>query len=915
MMEKGQQREKILSHPKPLSPNQRRAVLSDRQHIRIIAGAGAGKTETLTRRIVYHLIYEEIDPAAIVAFTFTDKAAQGMKSRIYDRLKDMGRDDLRARIGDLYVGTIHGYCYRLLTDYFNYGNHDSFDENQERAFLSIVGKDLGLANSGNYIRNCKKFLETVKVVEGELITEEVLQENSPEFLEKLNIYKSKLTENKRLTFDRMVSLAVENLEEKPDSIKHIKYLLIDEYQDINRAQEKLIQLIGRNAGIFIVGDPRQTIYKWRGSDETCFEDFAEIYKDAETIYLTENRRSRRDIIDLANSFADSFESIQYDHIEPTRTDNGIVAHLVASTDKKEADWIATQIESYTCRGLCEYSDIGILLRSVSTSAPPFIDVFRDRGIPLIIGGGVGLFRKDEARAVGMLFSWLFEKSHWRLDPKRADPVIDGKDILPFAINAWKAAVPYSLPNDIVDKLMTWKNETLSGKFKHFTEAYQELLNILGYLALDPEDPNQAVIMANLGRFNTILTDYETASMLGGNERDWARDTEGLFGYITGHANGTYNEQIGEDLRGINAVQLTTIHQAKGLEWPIVFMPALMSNRFPSKNTGKLKKVMIGRDLFDAARYEGTVEDERRLFYVAATRAKDVLVFSSFTGAKRDVFESSFVSDLPQGSYLDLSENDLLPAYKISKGADPEDIQTFSAGDIIAYKTCPYSYRLNHIWGYRPGFSEYLGYGKTLHFCLRLASDMIKKLGYSPVNAIETALDGHFFLPFIVSDRSQEIQQAARNKLIQFVKERAEDMKQIKEVEARVEFPLQKATVTGRIDVLLHDGNCIEIRDYKTSKDSTTHDDSSIQVQMYALGMSMTGESVSRGSVAYLDDASLREVGVSDSHLAKAKEAAQRHIAGIIAKDFSPQPGQHCKSCNYGAICRWKQGIELNVPAD
>jgi DNA helicase-2/ATP-dependent DNA helicase PcrA len=913
MMEKSQQREKILSHPKQLSPNQRRAVLSDRRHIRIIAGAGAGKTETLTRRIVYQLIYEEIDPAAIVAFTFTDKAAQGMKSRIYDRLKDMGRNDLRARIGDLYVGTIHGYCYRLLTDYFNYGNHDSFDENQERAFLSIIGKDLGLADSGNYIRNCKNFIETVKVVEGELISEETLQESSPVFLEKLNMYKSKLAENRRLTFDRMVSLAVENLEEKPDTLKHIKYLLVDEYQDINRAQEKLIQLIGRNAGIFIVGDPRQTIYKWRGSDETCFEDFAEIYPDAETIYLTENRRSGRDIINLANSFADGFETVQYDHIEPTRTDNGIVAHFIASSDAKEAGWIATQIESYVQRGLCEYSDIGILLRSVSTSAPPFIDVFRDRGIPLIIGGGVGLFRKDEARAVGMLFSWLFEKSLWRLDPRRADPVIDGKDMLPFAIRAWEAAVPYSLPKDLGEKLKTWKNETLSGKFKHFTEAYQVLLNILGYLALDPEDPNQAVIMANLGRFNTILTDYETAAMLGGNDRDWIRDTAGLFEYITGHANGTYSELIGEDLQGINAVQITTIHQAKGLEWPIVFMPALMSNRFPSKNTGKQKRVMINRDLFDAARYEGSIEDERRLFYVAATRTKDVLVFTSFNGAKKDVFESSFVSDLPLGSYLDLSGNDLLPAYKISNGADPDDIQTFSAGDIIAYKTCPYAYRLNHIWGYRPGFSEYLGYGKTLHFCLRLASDMIKKQGCSPINAIETALDDHFFLPFIVSDRSQEIQQAARNKLIQFVRERAEDMKQIKEVEARVEFPLQNATVTGRIDVLLHDGNCIEIRDYKTSKDSTTHDDSAIQVQMYALGMSMTGETVSKGSVAYLDDASLREVGVSGSHLASAKEAVERHISGIITKDFRPQPGLHCKSCNYGAICKWKKMDKEGLP--
>ena len=903
-MEKSQQKEKILSHPKPLSPNQRRAVLSSNQHIRIIAGAGAGKTETLTRRIVYHLICEEIDPSAIVAFTFTDKAAEGMKSRIYDRLRDMDRDDLRARIGDLYVGTIHGYCFRLLTDYFNYGNHDIFDENQERAFLSIVGKDLGLANTGNYIRNCKNFLETVKVIEGERINDQVLQENARKFLEKLSMYKSKLEENKRLTYDRMVSLAVENLEANPDALRHIKYLLVDEYQDINRAQEKLIQLIGRNAGIFIVGDPRQTIYKWRGSDEICFEDFTEIYPDAETIYLTENRRSGKDIIDLANFFSDSFETIQYDHIEPTRIDSGIVAHLVASTDKKEAEWIANQIESYIHRGLCEYSDIGILLRSVSTSAPPFIDVFRDRGIPLIIGGGVGLFRKYEARAVGMLFSWLFEKSYWRLDSRRADSIIDGTDLLPVAIKSWNAAVPYSLPNDIGDKLRTWREETLSGKFDHFTGAYHELLNILGYLALDPGDPNQAVIMANLGRFNTILTDYETAAMLGGKERDWSRDAEGLFEYITGHANGTYSELIGEDLRGINAVQLTTIHQAKGLEWPIVFIPSLMSNRFPSKNTGKQKKVMIGRNLFDAARYEGSVEDERRLFYVATTRAKDVLVFSSFRGTKKDVYESPFVSNLPTESYRELSEHDLLPAYKISKGLDPEDIQTFSAGEIIAYKTCPYAYRLNRIWGYKPGFSEYLGYGKTLHFCLRLASDMMKHQGFDPVSAIETTLNDHFFLPFIVSDRSEKIQQAARNKLIRFVKERADDMMQIKEVEARVEFPLQKATVTGRIDVLIHDGNCVEIRDYKTSKDSTTHDDSSIQVQMYALGLGMTGEVVSKGSVAYLDDASLREVGVSSSHLVKAKERAERHITGIITKDFTPQPGPHCGCCDYKAICRW-----------
>jgi DNA helicase-2/ATP-dependent DNA helicase PcrA len=133
--------------------------------------------------------------------------------------------------------------------------------------------------------------------------------------------------------------------------------------------------------------------------------------------------------------------------------------------------------------------------------------------------------------------------------------------------------------------------------------------------------------------------------------------------------------------------------------------------------------------------------------VAATRAKDVLVFSSFNGVKKDVTKSSFILDLPRGSYLDLSEKDQLPAYKITKAGDPEDFQTVSAGELIAYKTCPYAYRLNHIRGYRPGFSEYLGYGKTLHFCLRLASDLIKNRECNPVNAIEAALGRSFLLAF------------------------------------------------------------------------------------------------------------------------------------------------------------------------
>jgi DNA helicase-2/ATP-dependent DNA helicase PcrA len=905
-METSQKLEQILNNPKPLSVTQKNAVLSDKDHIRIIAGAGAGKTETLTRRIVYNLIHEEVDPSAIVAFTFTEKAAQSMKSRVYDRLRGFDRDDIRYRIGDLYIGTIHGYCSRILTDYFGYGSHEVFDANQEMAFLLRIGWELGLGNDGHYSNNCKSFLESVNVVNGELLDEAILEKKEPIFYKRLRKYEDILDSYKRLTFDRMVKLAVMNLQEKSDKLKHVKYLLVDEYQDINRAQEKLIQLIGTNAGIFIVGDPRQTIYKWRGSDEKCFEEFARNYKDTETISITENRRSAKSILNLANTFSDSFESYKYDHIAPTRKDEGIVSHVTTDTENDEARWIADQIERYVSRGICSYSDIGILMRSVTTSAPPFIDEFRERDIPFIVGGKVGLFRREEAKAVGMLFSWLFEGGWWQNDPWNTKDRFEWDDLLPMGIESWQSVVPYTLPDDVANQIIKWKTLTLSGKFEHFTEVYQELLRTLGYLNLDPDDPNQAVIMANLGRFNSLLTDYETAIRIGGKKkRNWQQDMKGLFWYIQNYATSAYEEQQGDDVRAINAVQLVTMHQAKGLEWPVVFMPGLTATRFPSRKAGKPKTWHISRNLFDAAKYDGGIEDERRLFYVAATRAKDVLVLSSFKRINKAVKESGFVSDLPKDLLKELKSNDSLPDYSITKGADIEDIQTFSAGEIINYKTCPHSYRLRQMWGYQPGLNDYLGYGNTLHFCLRNAAELIKNQGYSPISAIATAVDEHFFMPFADEARSKKVKQAARRKLMEFVQNREEDMRRIKEVETRIEFPLQRATIAGKVDVILHEGNAIEIRDYKTSDQVTTFEDSAMQVQVYALGLNMIGESVAKGSIAYLDDASLRDVEVKQSKIEDAQRNAEMHIDGILNRDFKACAGKHCKKCDYGLICKWR----------
>ncbi|TET79938.1 ATP-dependent helicase, partial [candidate division TA06 bacterium] len=281
----------ILETPFPLSKEQRKAVLSKRQHLRMVAGAGTGKTETLTRRIVYLLLYKEQPPNSVVAFTFTQRAAQSMKSRIYDRVRLLKGEDACAQLGEMYVGTIHGYCLRTLQDLFGYGNHEQLDGNQEMAFLLRKGWGLGLGASGNYSHNCARFLRSVDVVHNECMSRKKLGKKDPDFLRGLERYEELLEQHRLITFGRMITLAIEKLKARPKLLTGIAHLIVDEYQDINPAQDRLIRLIGRNADVFVVGDPRQSIYQWRGSDERCFEEFLRNFPGCEKVTLRENRRS------------------------------------------------------------------------------------------------------------------------------------------------------------------------------------------------------------------------------------------------------------------------------------------------------------------------------------------------------------------------------------------------------------------------------------------------------------------------------------------------------------------------------------------------------------------------------------------------------------------------------------------------
>ncbi|MEM2130878.1 MAG: 3'-5' exonuclease [Candidatus Bathyarchaeia archaeon] len=468
-----------------------------------------------------------------------------------------------------------------------------------------------------------------------------------------------------------------------------------------------------------------------------------------------------------------------------------------------------------------------------------------------------------------------------------------------------------IPGDAEEKLRAIKADLNSkSSYNNFTKVYYDVLNALGYRNLDYMDRNDAAVMANLGRFNNLLTDFESANRFGGRSPDWERDLKSLCWFMNTYAVAAYEEQPSDDIRGVDAVQVMTVHQAKGLEWPIVFLFATVARRFPSCMVGRAQNWCdVPRDMFDVARYEGSEEDERRLFYVAITRARDALVISYFEKLTRGVSRSSFIEDLDFRYVVELGGGAAIPPIVVYPGVMADEIQTFSAGEIITFGICPHMYLLRELWGYQPQLNPAIGYGNGMHYCLKRAGELVKE-GYSPVSAVASSVDEDFHMPFVGGSVLERFRNSAKGRLVAFAQKYGDDLRRVEEVEYRLEFPINdagvtSATVMGKVDVILRDGGELEVRDYKSSEEARTLEEVSTQIRLYTAGLRVMGRPVSRGSVAYLDDVDVKPVDVSEQRLAEAKHNAQKVVERIARREFTPAPGESCGRCDQREICRWR----------
>ena len=908
-----------------LSESQQRVADHRGTHLQVIACAGSGKTESVSRR-VSALIAEGVEPASIVAFTFTEKAAAELKARIVTRVRDLMGEDFLGRIGPMFVGTIHSYAFRILQDYVpQYGNYDVLDEHRQAGLLSreywaLELKDLG--TRGQW-RSIQHFIRSADAVGNELISSDDIAGTA--FGRCFRAYEEMLDRYHLLTFQQLISRAVEALQD-PVIFRRVheplRHLLVDEYQDVNPAQERLIALLATApVQLCVVGDDDQAIYEWRGSDVGNILTFKDRYAERQRIDLATNRRSRPGIIDAANVVITELDERLAKSMESYRDDVGPqVVSWKAPTETEEAEGITTTIVRLADSGY-RYSDIGILYRSVRTSSAPLLEAFDKRQIPYACGGRTGLFLQPEAALFGEVFAWIADRQ-WK--DERFGPFRD-PDIKTVADDLSRLFPSAPGSAHLVKFFEDWRTFRLRGtRPVSLVGDFYTFLEFLRASDIDVDSPRGSAQFGALARFSTILGDFEHVNRRArwteeGSDRRWRtgrnrgkRYFQALANYLVHYAHDAYEDFEGESAEAVDAVSVMTVHQAKGLEWPVVFMPGLVKRRFPSSMSGRREHWLLDDDVFPAKkkrRYEGSEEEERRLFYVALTRARDCVYLSRFERKTQWFTPSPFLLgiDAVPANPPDLP---LPPPPEEPAGYHPPEL-LLSFSDVSLFSECGYRYRLAVPFGFQTELAVELGYGRAIHHVIRRVAETAKDSGRIPTDSeVGALLEDELYLPYADYPGFQRMSMAARRVVRSYVDDYTDDLKRVWAVERPFELQLPDGTVAGRADVILdeEDGQVgsLAIVDYKVATDAERDARYRRQLAVYAAAGRAEGLKVAGSYLHDLSDGTRTEVDISPERSQTDVSAVARSLSSIRQGDFPPKPTREgCQTCDYRLVCRFR----------
>lgn len=640
-----------------LTTAQQEAIDELNQNLQIIACAGSGKTEVITRRIANILQKQpEVKPENIVAFTFTNKAADSMRARIASALNSQGITGLDT----MFVGTIHSFCSDILTkctDQFR--DYKILDTVKEHLFVERYYKSCGMGDLKleNFPRNIELFLQCIEKMIDDFDNTDAWE---PTHQEILNKYIQCLYSHQYIDFSLVIFETLRQMESNPQikaRLSQIQYLVVDEYQDINNLQEKLILRIAEaGANICVVGDDDQTIYQFRGSNADNMITFAQRYAHVHQVHLEQNFRCAPGIVDVADCvIANNAYRL------PKKMISGAVAlqaDIEANRyDDKEAEFaaIAERIEELHRAGV-PYREIAILVRKGKLVAQ-LSPVLNRAGIPYEADSAENFFTGDYFQRFVDTLRILNDvdraklKECWQ-DFADASAIITGFKFL----------------------------RGIRGGFQPFSRIlceFCEKINFLDDAAEDLDARRMSLdgIKRILDDFDEIYGDYQLSSRVDMLLKFLAKRAAQEYRYTS------FQEKSPDN----DAVQIMTVHKAKGLEFHTVFLPELTKNEFPARTLGgkQYYHVLGGTFAENKDKYQSTLDDERKLFYVAVTRAKQNL-YMSYASATQPV--SCFVQEAAQSPYLQINDRDLTCNPKASADSDKAELAQYARSQLQDYYT-------------------------------------------------------------------------------------------------------------------------------------------------------------------------------------------------------------------------------------
>ena len=616
-----------MDYLQQLNPEQREAATATEGYIRVVAGAGSGKTKTLAARYLYLVDALGISTANILCVTFTNKAAAEMKKRIRTQLPDQ---DL-ARIT-----TFHGFCVGLLKeDCHVVGYPKTFlilDEEDKKAMLSVVFEDLGITGRDITIQEAVDHIGWRKGGRGYVKTlinadmEELLDlVKSASTLKDKILYRYFYEQRKcfALDFDDLVYFALYILEHSRETREkwqqRLEYIMVDEFQDIDKDQYTLADILsGYHHNLFVVGDPDQTIYTWRGADVKFILEFPTRHPGARTIYLNRNYRSAPQILAASNALIDKNRDRLKKELTPVRQDNRKPLYFHAKTGAMEADWVTANMRAlHEGEDGRSYSSMGVLYRAHYVSRALEESLIRNK-IPYVLYSGVEFYKRKEIKDVLSYLRMIYNPDDISFlrtvnEPRRGV----GRTRI-AALKAHAAARGCTLYQALMDNLETDSFRRCKAKdYVRLIEKYRAIfdqMDLTDLLAGVLHESGYEQMLRTAGEEERLDNLAELKQAIFDFTRK-AGETVTLGNYLD-HAALFTNMDTGEKAQ---AVKLMTIHSAKGLEFPVVFVCGLSEGIFPGKRANTREKL----------------EEERRLCYVAFTRARDRLFLSDAAGTSYD----------------------------------------------------------------------------------------------------------------------------------------------------------------------------------------------------------------------------------------------------------------------------------------